>query len=111
MQFENCPYSCGCGLKTHENFKRKYHFARKYENLPIFLCMGFRIPDSGFREIFACGIQNPGIWNPVNQPRPQGFSLKKMGGAGKGTFPRPIFKGKALRTRLTEYSSKNAEPY
>ena len=28
------------------------------------------------------------------QPRPQGFSLKKMGGA-------PFFKGKALGTRLT----------
>ena len=33
------------------------------------------------------------------QPRPQGFSLKKMGGA-----PHPFFKGKALGTRLTKVS-------
>ena len=39
----------------------------------------------------------------VNQPRPQGFSLKKMGGA------HPFFEGKALGTRLTvnQYSNIN----
>ena len=73
--------------------------------------MGFRIPDSGIRKMFACEIRNPGIWNPVNQPRPQGFSLKKWVGQEKGPFPDQFFKGKALRTRLPEYSSKNAEPY
>ena len=72
---------------------------------------GFRILDSGIRKMFACGIRNPGIWNPVNQPRPQGFSFKKWVGQEKGPFPDQFFKGKALRTRLPEYSSKNAEPY
>ena len=38
------------------------------------------------------------------QPRPQGFSLKKMGGA-----PHPFFEGKALGTRLVPagYPNKN----
>ena len=26
---------------------------------------GFRATDSAIRDIFACGIQNPGLWNPV----------------------------------------------
>ena len=25
---------------------------------------GFRATDSGIPDIFACGIQNPGLWNP-----------------------------------------------
>ena len=45
--------------------------------------------------MFACGIRNPGIWNPVNQPRPQGFSLKKWVGQEKGPFPDQFFKGKS----------------
>ena len=26
-------------------------------------------PDSGIRENFACGIQNPGFWNPESHQR------------------------------------------
>ena len=28
------------------------------------LYSGFRATDSGIPDIFACGIQNPGLWNP-----------------------------------------------
>ena len=35
-----------------------------------------------------------------DQPRPQGFSLKKMGGASSW-WGHPFFKGKALGTRLS----------
>ena len=37
-------------------------------------------------------------WEMVDQPHPQGFSLKKMGGAL--FLPHPFFKGNALGTRL-----------
>ena len=37
-------------------------------------------PDSGIREIFACGIWNPGLWNPEYSSRnPESHQRLKSG--------------------------------
>ena len=52
----------------------------------------------------SCGNQGMERELSVAQPRPQGFSLKKI--KGFSLFPpHPFFKGKALRTRLSVAAS------
>ena len=52
--------------------------------------------DSGFQSLVGFRI----LWAVFRQPRPQGFSLKKLVGKRSLFLPHPFFKGKALGTRL-----------
>ena len=70
---------------------------------------GFRIPESVKCLLVESGILGFGIRQTNLVPR--AFPLKKWVGQEKGPFSDEFFKGKALRKRLPEYSSKNAEPY
>ena len=75
------------------------------------------VRESALRDMFSCRIRNPGnlsfgIWNchdsgeggvifaipiqSLSQPRPQGFFLKKMGGAGLGLREKPWGRGWSL---------------
>ena len=61
-------------LKGTRQFSRKQHavvliiFVLQHGTKPH-----EREPDSGIREIFACGIRNLGLWNPEYSPRNQEF--------------------------------------